>query len=71
MVSALNYSCQAGNLPTIIPPANVRDELDIIFHINDKSIDIAELRPVWRGDQGEKVEHSAAKMISPLEKFIK
>lgn len=46
----------------IRPPANVRDELDIIFHITDQSIEIAELRPVWRGEPGEKIEHSVAKV---------
>lgn len=49
-------------IESIRPPAHIRNELDIVFHITDQSIEIAELRPVWRGESGEKIEHSVAKI---------
>ncbi|KAB8311656.1 DUF3024 domain-containing protein [Rouxiella chamberiensis] len=38
---------------SIRPPAHVRNELDIVFTIDDQSIEIGEKRPVWRGEPGE------------------
>jgi len=38
---------------SIRPPAHVRNELDIVFTIDDQSIEIGEKRPVWRGEPDE------------------
>lgn len=43
----------AAFVESIRPPMHVRNELDIIFTIDDQSIEIGEQRPVWRGDSGE------------------
>lgn len=40
-------------IESIRPPKHVRKELDIVFTINDQSIEIGEQRPVWRGEPGE------------------
>ncbi|WP_368301346.1 DUF3024 domain-containing protein [Kluyvera sichuanensis] len=38
---------------SIRPPAHIRNELDIVYSINDQTIDIGEQRPVWQGAPGE------------------
>lgn len=38
---------------SIRPPAHIRNELDILFTIEDQSVEIGEKRPVWRGGPGE------------------
>lgn len=38
---------------SIRPPESVRHELDIVYSINDQTIDIGEQRPVWQGKPGE------------------
>ncbi|MCE2004071.1 DUF3024 domain-containing protein [Enterobacter asburiae] len=39
---------------SIMPPENVRHELDIVYSISEQTIDIGEQRPVWQGKPGEK-----------------
>jgi hypothetical protein len=43
------------------PPAHIRPELDLGSRISGQSVEIFEVRPVWRGRPGEKMEHPAAK----------
>lgn len=43
------------------PPVHIRSELDIGYRISGQSIEIFEIRPVWRGKPGELMEHSVAK----------
>lgn len=43
----------ASFVESIRPPEHVRNELDIVFTIDDQSIEIGEQRPVWRGEPGE------------------
>lgn len=43
----------AAFVESIRPPVYVRNELDIVFTIDDQSIEIGEKRPVWRGELGE------------------
>lgn len=38
---------------SIRPPAHIRNELDIVFSINEQTIEIGEKRPPWQGDPGE------------------
>jgi len=38
---------------SIRPPSHIRPELDIVYSINEQTIDIGQLRPVWRGEPGE------------------
>ncbi|QII37859.1 DUF3024 domain-containing protein [Rouxiella badensis] len=38
---------------SIRPPVHIRDGLDIVFTIDDQSIEIGQKRPVWRGEPGE------------------
>ncbi|WP_145521966.1 DUF3024 domain-containing protein [Yersinia ruckeri] len=40
-------------IESIRPPAHVRNELDIVFTIDDQTIEIGEQRPVWRGEPRE------------------
>lgn len=42
------------------PPDHLRDKVDIGFRLEDQSIEIFEIRPVWN-DPGEKMECSIAK----------
>jgi hypothetical protein len=43
------------------PPAHIRAELDLGSRISGQSVEIFEIRPVWRGKAGEKRESSVAK----------
>lgn len=43
------------------PPPHVRPELDLGFRIAGQSVEIFEIRPVWRGAPGEKIEIPVAK----------
>ncbi|MHA1067143.1 DUF3024 domain-containing protein [Enterobacter ludwigii] len=38
---------------SIRPPVHIRSELDIVYSISDQTVDIGQLRPVWRGEPGE------------------
>ena len=38
---------------SVRPPEHIRPELDIVYSITDQTIDIGQLRPVWRGEPGE------------------
>lgn len=44
------------------PPGHIRNELDIVFTIDDQSIEIGEQRPVWRGQPGEMSVLTSAKI---------
>jgi spore coat polysaccharide biosynthesis protein SpsF (cytidylyltransferase family) len=43
------------------PPPHIRPKLDLGFRVKGQSIEIFEVRPVWRGKLGEKHEGSVAK----------
>jgi len=43
------------------PPPHIRPELDFGFRISGQSVELFEIRPVWRGKPGEKMEHPFAK----------
>jgi hypothetical protein len=43
------------------PAPAIRPELDLGFHVKGQSVEIFEIRPVWRGKPGEKHEGSVAK----------
>lgn len=43
------------------PPPHIRPELDLGFRVTGQSVEIFEIRPVWRGAPGEIMEHSVAK----------
>ncbi|NOX68946.1 MAG: DUF3024 domain-containing protein [Gammaproteobacteria bacterium] len=43
------------------PPPDIRPELDLGYRIQGQSVEIFEIRPVWRGAPGEKMEQPVAK----------
>ena len=43
------------------PPPHIRPELDLTFRINGQSVAIIEVRPRWKGEPGETMEHPVAK----------
>ncbi len=43
------------------PPPHIRPELDLSYRVEGQSVEIFEIRPVWRGAPGEKREHPIAK----------
>ena len=43
------------------PAPHIRPELDLGFRISGQSVEIFEVRPLWRGKQGEIMEHPVAK----------
>lgn len=43
------------------PPPDVRPELDLGYRVQGQSVEIFEIRPVWRGAPGEKMEQPVAK----------
>lgn len=43
------------------PPPHIRPKLDLGFRINGQSVEIFEVRPRWRGEPGEIMEHPVAK----------
>ena len=43
------------------PAPHIRPQLDLGYRIKGQSVEIFEIRPVWRGAPGEKLEHSVAK----------
>ncbi|TJO85766.1 hypothetical protein C9Z96_25565, partial [Escherichia coli] len=49
-------------------------DLDIVYNINDRTIDIGEQRPVWQGEAGEKTschqQESSASALWTDGKFI-
>jgi hypothetical protein len=42
------------------PPAHIRPELDLGFRVSGQSVEIFEVRPVWR-EPSEKMQHPVAK----------
>lgn len=42
------------------PPPHIRDQLDLGFRVQGQSVEIFEIRPVWR-DPGKKMESPVAK----------
>ena len=44
------------------PPAHIRPQLDIVFRLSGQSVELFEIRPVWRGAPGEMMEHGIAKV---------
>jgi len=47
---------------SIRPPENIRNTLDIVYNLNDQTIDISEQRPVWQGAPGETTEITFARI---------
>ncbi len=43
------------------PPPHIRPQLDLGFRVSGQSVEIFEIRPVWRGAPGEKHESAVAK----------
>jgi hypothetical protein len=43
------------------PPPHIRPKLDLGYRIKGQSIELFEIRPVWRGKAGDKREHPFAK----------
>ncbi len=43
------------------PPPHIRPELDLAFRISGQSVEIFEIRPRWKGEPGEIMEHPVAK----------
>jgi hypothetical protein len=43
------------------PPPHIRPELDFGYRIKNHSVELFEIRPVWRGKPGEMREHPFAK----------
>jgi Protein of unknown function (DUF3024) len=43
------------------PPPHIRPKLDLGFRVSGQSVELFEVRPVWRGAPGKKREHSFAK----------
>ena len=43
------------------PPPHIRPELDLGFRLTGQSVEIFEIRPVWRGAPGEKIELAVVK----------
>jgi hypothetical protein len=50
-----------GFLKSRRPPAEIRSQLDIQYHISGQSVEIVEVRPHWRAT-GEVIETPAAKL---------
>ncbi|WP_329909905.1 DUF3024 domain-containing protein [Serratia quinivorans] len=44
------------------PPVHIRPELDITYKIDDQTIEILEVRPLWNGKPGEMMERTTAKI---------
>jgi spore coat polysaccharide biosynthesis protein SpsF (cytidylyltransferase family) len=42
------------------PAVHLRDEIDLGFRLSDQSVEIFEIRPVWR-NESKKMEHPVAK----------
>lgn len=62
------------SLNSIRPSEYIRNDLDIVYNINDRTIDIGEQRPVWQGEAGEKTschqQESSASALWTDGKFI-
>lgn len=43
------------------PPPHLRPKVDLGFRVSGQSVELFEVRPVWRGPPGEKLEHPFAK----------
>jgi len=43
------------------PPPHIRPQLDLGFRLSGQSVEIFEIRPRWRGQPGEIMEHFVAK----------
>ena len=43
------------------PPPRIRPEVDLGYRVSGQSVEIFEIRPVWKGAPGEKMEHPVAK----------
>jgi len=43
------------------PPLHIRAQLDLGFHISGQSVEIFEIRPIWKGAPGEYRESPVAK----------
>ena len=61
-------------IESIRPSEYIRNDLDIVYNINDRTIDIGEQRPVWQGEAGEKTschqQESSASALWTDGKFI-
>ena len=43
------------------PPPHIRPELDLDCRVTEQSVELFEIRPVWKGKPGEKMERPFAK----------
>jgi len=43
------------------PPPHIRPKVDLGFRVSGQSVELFEIRPVWRGPAGQKREHPFAK----------
>ena len=43
------------------PPPHIRPKLDLGFRVSGQSVELFEVRPVWRGAPGQKRKHPFAK----------
>jgi hypothetical protein len=43
------------------PPPHIRPQLDLAYRVSGQSIELFEVRPVWRGKPGERAERAVAK----------
>lgn len=53
-------------IESIRPSEYIRNDLDIVYNINDRTIDIGEQRPVWQGEAGEKRPAINKNQVHPL-----
>lgn len=44
------------------PPVHIRPELDIYYRIDNQTIEIGEVRPVWKGEPEERFEMPSARI---------
>ena len=52
------------------PPPHIRPELDLGCRVTGQSVEMFEIRPVWKGQSGEKMEHPFAKATYVKSKAI-
>ncbi len=59
------------------PPPHIRPKLDLGFRVLGQSVELFEVRPVWRGAPGEKQEQPFAKAtyvrapeVATIEEFV-
>lgn len=58
-------------IESIRPPEHIRNELDMVYSINDQTIDIGEQRPVWQGkpDETNVLPSARIKYIRSLDRW--